>query len=80
MIVANRTEFQFHALTPEQRVVEAIMKDAQNYRQYASDCRRMAAKMTAKDKQILEQMAEAWELRAREAERHDNHGTDGHKK
>ena len=45
------------------------MKDAMSYRQYASDCRRMAAKMGAKDKQILEKMAEAWEMGADDVEK-----------
>ena len=56
------------------------MKNAIDYRQYASDCRRIAAKMNAQDKQILEEMAKAWELRAQEAERHDDDGTDDRKK
>jgi NAD dependent epimerase/dehydratase family enzyme len=56
------------------------MKDATSYRRYASDCRRIAEKMSAKDKQILEQMAEAWESRAQEAERQNADGRDGGKK
>jgi hypothetical protein len=55
------------------------MKNATSYRRYASDCRRIAEKMSAKDKQILEQMAEAWELRAQEAERQTGEGLDGQK-
>jgi hypothetical protein len=47
------------------------MKEAKNYRQYAADCLRIAKTMSAKDKQILEQMAEAWELRAKEFEREE---------
>jgi len=60
--------------------MEANMKNAMEYRQYASDCRRIAAKMSAQDKQILEEMAKAWELRAQEAERQDNASADGRKK
>jgi hypothetical protein len=56
------------------------MKDATTYRRYASDCRRIAEKMSAKDKQILEQIAEAWELRAHEAERQNAGGRDAGKK
>jgi hypothetical protein len=56
------------------------MKDAIDYRQYASDCRRMAAKMNAPDRHILEKMAEAWDLRAQEAERQDGGATNGGKK
>jgi hypothetical protein len=48
------------------------MKKSISYRQYASDCRRIAAKMNAQDQQILETMAKAWELRAQEAERLDD--------
>jgi hypothetical protein len=55
------------------------MKDATSYRRYAKDCRRIAEKMSAKDKQILELMAEAWEVRAQEAERQKGDGLDGHK-
>jgi hypothetical protein len=45
------------------------MKDPKTYLEYAADCRRMAKVMTAKDKEALLKMAEAWEERAREAER-----------
>jgi hypothetical protein len=47
------------------------MKDAKNYRQYAADCLRIAESMSIKDKQILLKMAEAWELRAQEADRQE---------
>jgi hypothetical protein len=49
--------------------LEADMKDAKTYREYAADCTRMAKLMDAKDKDVLLKMAEAWEQRAREAER-----------
>ena len=55
---------------------EANMKDAKTYREYAADCIRMAKLMDPKDKQALLIMAEAWEERAREAERQENK-TDG---
>jgi len=45
------------------------MQDAKTYRQYANDCRRMAAAMSAKDKTVLLEMARLWEERAEEAER-----------
>jgi hypothetical protein len=48
---------------------EAEMKDANTYRQYAADCVRLAKLMNAADKEALLKMAEAWEDRAREAER-----------
>lgn len=51
---------------------EANMKDAKTYREYAADCIRMAKLMNPNDKQALLKMAEAWEERAREAERQEN--------
>lgn len=45
------------------------MKDAKTYREYAADCIRMAKLMGTKDKETLLKMAEAWEERAREADR-----------
>ena len=45
------------------------MKDAKTYREYATDCIRMAKQMGAKDKDALLKMAEAWEERAQEADR-----------
>ena len=53
------------------------MKDAKTYREYAADCIRMAKLMNPKDKQALLKMAEAWEERAREAERQGNNKTAG---
>jgi hypothetical protein len=48
---------------------EAIMKDAKTYREYAADCIRMAKLMNPTDRATLLKMAEAWEDRAREADR-----------
>ena len=45
------------------------MKDAKTYREYAADCIRMARSMNPADREVLLKMAEAWEDRAREAER-----------
>ena len=47
------------------------MKDAKTYREYAADCIRMAQSMDAKDRETLFKMAQAWEDRAREAERNE---------
>jgi hypothetical protein len=47
------------------------MKDAKTYREYAADCIRMAKLTDRKDKEALLKMAEAWEERAREAERQE---------
>jgi hypothetical protein len=45
------------------------MQDGKTYRQYASDCRRIAATMAPKDKAIMLEMAKVWDERASEAER-----------
>jgi len=48
------------------------MLEAGTYRQYAGDCRRIAQSMNGKDRETLLRIAEAWEQRAREAERKDD--------
>ena len=48
---------------------ERDMKDARTYREYAADCIRIAKGMNPNDREALLKMAEAWEERAREAER-----------
>jgi hypothetical protein len=53
---------------------EADMKDANTYREYAADCRRMAKLMNPKDQEALLKMAAAWEDRAKEAERRNDGG------
>jgi hypothetical protein len=45
------------------------MKDAKTYREYAADCIRIAKLMNPVDRKALLDMAEAWEDRARDAER-----------
>ena len=47
------------------------MKDAKMYRDYAADCIRIAQSMNAEDRETLLKMAQAWEDRAREAERRE---------
>ena len=49
----------------------APLEDAKTYREYAADCIRIAQLMDAKDRETLLKMAEAWEDRAREAERNE---------
>jgi hypothetical protein len=54
------------------------MHDAKTYRQYAAECRRIAATMASDDKQILLRMAQVWDERAAEATKRakpDGHGT-----
>jgi hypothetical protein len=45
------------------------MPNADQYKQYAADCIRIAETMNAKDKEVLIKIAKAWEARALEAER-----------
>jgi hypothetical protein len=48
------------------------MLEAKTYRQYAAECVRIAEKMDAKDRRVLLEIAEAWTMRATEAERREN--------
>lgn len=50
------------------------MQEANTYRRYSADCARMAQKLNAEDKEALMKIAEAWELRAQEAERQFKNG------
>jgi hypothetical protein len=47
------------------------MQDANMYRQYAAECRRIAETMTTKDKDTLLRMAKLWDDRAVAAEQAD---------
>ena len=47
------------------------MLEAKTYRQYAADCIRIAEKMDAKDRAVLLEIAQAWQMRAEEAERRE---------
>jgi hypothetical protein len=46
-----------------------MVDDIDKYRQYAAECRRLAAKSSAKDKAILLEIADAWIACAEGAER-----------
>ena len=50
------------------------MEDVKTYREYASECMRIAKSMDEADREILLKMAKAWEGRAREAERSEEAG------
>ena len=56
---------------PPLTVEEAEVKKARTYREYKAECIRIAQSMSAKDRETLLKMAEAWEDRAREAERQE---------
>ena len=53
------------------------MQDANTYRQYAAECRRLATTMSEKDGKVMLKMAEAWDGRADEAERIQRKKADG---
>ena len=53
------------------------MLRAQKFRQYAKDCIRIADGMNGKDRQTLLDIADAWELRAVEAEKQEYKSFDG---
>ena len=44
------------------------MQEAEKYRDYAADCRRLAEKAANRDRQVLMNIAEAWEQQALLAE------------
>jgi hypothetical protein len=68
-LLKTELEFLTGSFLNEPGFEEAAMLEAQTYRQYAADCIRIAEKMDPKDKQILLKIAEAWKMRAEEAER-----------
>jgi hypothetical protein len=53
------------------------MDEKEKYRQYAAECRRLAAKSPAKDRAILLEIAEAWIACAEGAERSSADRADG---
>ena len=55
-------------------ILGTAMEDAEKYRQYAAECRRLAEKSAAKDKAVLLEIAEAWIACAEQAERKEPSG------
>jgi hypothetical protein len=53
------------------------MDEKEKYRQYAAECRRLAAKSPAKDRAILLEIADAWIACADGAERSSADRTNG---
>lgn len=43
--------------------------DSEKFRKYAADCMRIARQMSGKERLALLEIAEAWEMRAQEAEK-----------
>ncbi|MFZ0719379.1 MAG: hypothetical protein WAM99_00750 [Xanthobacteraceae bacterium] len=44
-------------------------KDAQKFRDYAAECRRLAQRAADKDRKVLMEIADAWDVCAEDAER-----------
>ena len=55
------------------------MLESQRFREYAKDCIRIAEGMSGRDRQALLDIADAWEVRALEAEKKERKSLDGGK-
>jgi hypothetical protein len=53
----------------EKNFASATMDDAEKFRQYAAECRRLARTAAAKDKTVLLEIADAWVACAEETDR-----------
>ena len=49
-------------------------RNAQNFRDYAAECRRLAQRAADKDRKVLMEIAEAWLACAEDAERKEKSG------
>ena len=49
-----------------------IKRNAQKFRDYAAECRRLAQRAPEKDRKVLMEIADAWDACAQEAERKEN--------
>ncbi len=47
-------------------------RNAQKFRDYAAECRRLAQRASDKDRKVLMEIAEAWTVCAEEAERKES--------
>jgi hypothetical protein len=65
------------AISTVKNILMTITNDKDKYRQYAAECRRLAAKSSAKDKAILLEIADAWIACAEAAERSSSDRTNG---
>jgi len=45
------------------------LRESEKFRKYAAECLRIANQMSGKDRQALLEIANAWETRARDAEK-----------
>ena len=48
---------------------DKFKSDAQRFRDYAAECRRLAQRASEKDRQVLNEIADAWISAAEEADR-----------
>jgi hypothetical protein len=53
------------------------MENAEKYRQFAEECKRLAERASAKDKAVLMEISQAWEQCAEEADRKIKKTVDG---
>lgn len=51
-------------------------KDAQKFRDYAAECRRLAQRAADKDRKVLMEIADAWDVCAEDAERKEKSGSE----
>jgi hypothetical protein len=52
----------------------ASVLESERFRKYAADCMRIARQMNGQDRRALLEIAEAWEARARDAEKKEKAG------
>jgi hypothetical protein len=62
-------------LSREEYDASILMDDAEKFREYAAECKRLAMKAAAQDKAVLLEIADAWITCADEAERKPNNMT-----
>jgi hypothetical protein len=48
---------------------EVSLRESEKFRKYAADCIRIASQMNGTDRQALLEIADAWEMRAQDAEK-----------
>jgi phytoene/squalene synthetase len=65
----EHTQKQLGTLEHTQKVERVMDSDADRFRQYAAECRRLAQRASEKDKAILMEIAAAWIACAEQAER-----------
>ena len=54
------------------------ISNAKKFRAYAAECRRLAQRASEKDRKVLNEIAEAWDVCAAEAERKEGPSSKSH--